>query len=83
MLIVNSTGRCDIYLYGGSAGLNLRVVLDGSDVIVSIIREGLKYSVKYCEADRGYVLTAAPALTSKTGYKLREVSPAIFGFIQQ
>jgi len=63
-------GRCDIYLYGGSAGLNLRVVLDGSDVIVSIIREGLKYSVKYCEADRGYVLTAAPALTSKTDQKL-------------
>jgi len=63
-------GRCDIYFYGGSAGLNLKAVLDGSDAILSIIREGLKFSVKYCEADRGYVLTAGPALTSKTDLKL-------------
>jgi len=62
-------GRCDIYIYGGSAGLKVKAVLDGSDAIVSIIREGLKYSIKHCEADGGYVLTAAPATTSKKDQK--------------
>jgi len=57
-------GQCDIYNYGGSDGLKVRAVLDGFDAIISITREGLKFSVKQCDDDSGYVLTAAMVATS-------------------
>ena len=71
------SGQCDIYNYGGSAGLKVKAVLDGSETVISITREGLKFSVKKCEADSNYVLTAAMVSTAGKGKSQSKSSPAV------